>query len=184
MKKALKIILVVFLLGFAVLALPWILLAFLIMTSPNPPIPEQKYGEFEFRLVYIHDDEQIAIEDTLICEYDGIGMNEGRGKYIKWKQWYKSGNDAIVLLDLGIGSGIGRFGDVIKSHRIIYPLAPAEHFMGFRADYVELFPDAAHFYIYDHGWGSDRIAAEKLLEEYGISLISWEVAPPISNIAR
>ena len=68
-----------------VLVLPWMLLYLGIAFSPDPPRPEITRGEFPFRLEYEIDGKRVVIEDTLICEFDGFGMNEGAGKYRKWK---------------------------------------------------------------------------------------------------
>lgn len=71
---------------------PWATMFFGISSFPNPTKPEITHGEFPFHLVYEINGETKVIEDTLICEYDGIGMNEGNGKYRKWKESLASGN--------------------------------------------------------------------------------------------
>jgi len=71
---------------------PWVMISLGISLLPNPPKPGITYSEFPFRLVYEINGERKVIEDTLICEYDGIGMDEGRGKYRKWKEHLASGN--------------------------------------------------------------------------------------------
>lgn len=71
--------------------LPWAMIALGMLISPNPPRPEITYGEFPFSLEYEINGHRKVIEDTLIGEYDGIGMNEGIGKYRKWKWRLASG---------------------------------------------------------------------------------------------
>ncbi len=48
-------------------------------------------GEFPFCLEYEIKGKRSVIQDTLICEYDGIGINEGQGKYREWKEHLASG---------------------------------------------------------------------------------------------
>ena len=50
-------------------------------------MPEIRYGEFPFRLEYEINGERFVIEDTVICEFDGIGWNEAQGKFRKWKDY-------------------------------------------------------------------------------------------------
>lgn len=81
--------------------MPWISIYLGIQSEPNSPSPTTKYGEFPFRLEYEIDGKRMVIQDTLICEYDGVGADEGRGKYRKWKQAkISSGEDRLTLLKL------------------------------------------------------------------------------------
>lgn len=57
------------------LILPWLLIFIGIYLEPNPPSPMNKHGEFPFHLVYEVDDKQYTIDDTIICDYAGIGMD-------------------------------------------------------------------------------------------------------------
>ena len=40
----------------------------------------------------------ITINDIYVCEYDGIGTNEGQGKYVEWKGYIKSSNQENLVL--------------------------------------------------------------------------------------
>jgi hypothetical protein len=60
-----------------------VLSCFLISLVINPKIT---HGEFPFHLVYEVDGKQYTINDTIICDYAGIGMDEGNGIYINWKE--------------------------------------------------------------------------------------------------
>ncbi|USB32453.1 hypothetical protein [Paenibacillus sp. YPG26] len=71
---------------------PWISLFAGIHSLPNPTRPSITYGEFPFQLEYELDGKRMIIEDILICEFDGFGTDEGRGKYRKWKQRLASGS--------------------------------------------------------------------------------------------
>ena len=165
--KKLPIILLI--LVAAYYTLPWMAINLVVMFGPKPPIPEIKYGEFPFRLVYEIDGEQKIVEDVIVCEYDGIGMNEGSGKYIKWKSYLKSNRkEEIVLLSLGIGK------------KIIYPAGNPRYYMGDLGEnraYNPLFPNA----IMTRLNGAGLIDSNELQEMYNIKLISLEESPPIEN---
>ncbi|MCL2679484.1 MAG: hypothetical protein FWF18_04285 [Dehalococcoidia bacterium] len=140
--------------------------------SPNPPMPEIRYGEFPFRLEYEINGELIVIEDTVICEFDGVDVSwEGDGKTRKWKSHLASGNDRVVLLDLDI------------SEAICALMGWAEYYMGdsnYKPDEGGLIPDV---YIYDASQTVTYrdISIDDLYYIYGIRLISWEFTDPIVN---
>jgi len=180
MKKILLILLVLLIIPVAVMgyfALPWIAIGVGLYRSPDPPMPEITYGEFPFRLVYELNGEIIVVEDVIICKFDGIGMDEGRGKHRKWTRRLASGNDRIILLEI----------DDTTSIRYT-PGGEARYYMG---DMEELeilgldFDNRMSFaHIYDPNDDSLRstiIPTDKLFEQYGIRLISWEPSPPIVN---
>jgi len=76
----------------AFVALPWVaMFIYWTVLSPNPPMPEIRYGEFPFRLEYELNGESFIVEDTLICEFDGV-WNSGMGKYLQWKMRLLSGD--------------------------------------------------------------------------------------------
>lgn len=148
---------------------PWVAMSVVRAISPNPPQPEIKYGEFPFRLVYDIRGEQKVVEDAVICEYDGIAMNEGVGKYRKWKSSLMSNNEEyIVLLSLFDG------------RKIVYPFGNADYYMGEDKTEYYLFPNA----IILRNNGSNLIRAAELKKEYDIELISWEASPAIQNTFR
>ena len=159
---------------------PWVMIAIGLIVSPNPPKPEITYGEFPFRLVYEINGQQKMIEDTLICEYDGIGLDEGRGKYRKWKQRLASENESIILLK------------VDDTKEIEFFPGSAAFYMGdsnfeyYMDDSVNegngsSFPNAL-LVTKDGRFTSVRvIEADQLLKEYNIQLISWDASPPIKN---
>ena len=165
------IILLVFV--FAYFTLPFVLIGLDNASKPNPPEPEITYGEFPFKLVYEISGEQKVIEDTVICEYDGIGIGSG-SKYRKWKSRLASGNKEVILLRIDN-----------KKH-IYYLVGSPSYYMGDmrkNTTWEHFFPDA---FLHDaKGFGmNDKIKADELLSEYGIKLISWEPSPPIVNSFR
>jgi len=169
---------------FAVFNLPWLLLYVGINSLPNPPQPSITYGEFPFKLVYEIDGKQRVIEDTLICEYDGLGKNEGIGKYIKWKKSYASGNSQVLLLNANNVKGIMYGKEEVVNQEVYYDPGPSEYYMGDDEykGYEPSFPDASFLEKYSQGRSvSGVIHANELLEKFHIKLISWESSPPIKN---
>ena len=77
--------------GVFLLVSPWISFAVgLWRIYPEPPKPKIKYGEFDFTFVYEMDGEIRSIEDTIICEFDGFQIDEGRGKTRRWKEDFEN----------------------------------------------------------------------------------------------
>ena len=69
-----------------------ILVPFLVIGGPvvaemlfdRPSKPEIKYAEFPFELVYEYDGEQYTIEESIICDYEGIKFTLDGGNYREW----------------------------------------------------------------------------------------------------
>ncbi|MGG0823341.1 hypothetical protein ABE099_10710 [Paenibacillus turicensis] len=136
--------------------------------QPDPPKPQVTYGEFQIRLEYEIDGQKKVIEDILICEFAGIGSDEGRGKFRKWKQRLKShGGSEITLLKIK------------NEGAITFSPGGAEYYMG-DSDYTEdnsSFPDA----IFEEFYRFSFIYADQLFNDYKIKLLKWEADPPIEN---
>lgn len=174
----------VFLIAFFIIIFPWLIMFFGLSTSPNPLIPEITYGEFPFRLEYEINGEKKIVEDTLICEYDGVGMDEGRGKFLKWKQYLASGNKELLLLENTGMEGIAFSNKKTTILTIYYDPGPAWFYMGDNhgARYTFDFPNASYSEKYNDGSGSNGIMSkEDLLSKYDIKLINWDYAKPIEN---
>ncbi|TPG69643.1 hypothetical protein EEL31_14850 [Brevibacillus laterosporus] len=150
---------------------PWVMIFLGSSLLPNPPRPEVAYGEFPFRLEYEINGQRMVIQDTLICEYDGIGADEGRGKYRKWKERLASGNEEIILLKVN------------DTKEIDFFPGSAEYYMG-DLDIGEndsSFPNAFYVEKDDGFTTSGSVVADQLLKEYNIKLISWDYTQPIKN---
>ncbi len=175
-----KIILIVVIVV-AVLLLPvifvaavWSLIFIGIWSEPNPPAPQETYGEFPFEITYTINDVQYTVNDVYICEYDGIGANEGIGKYRKWKGYIKgTGETSLVLYE--------------DEERIIYCyVGDAEFYMNDEM-YPEQRPLEPRVYsdlklsageIYK----KDRFdTTQEMMEYYKIEIIDWKLSEPIEN---
>lgn len=154
----------------SLLALPWILIFVGIQLMPAPPRPVITYGEFPFRLEYEIYGRRYVIKDTLICEYAGIGSNEGIGKYNKWEGRLLSGSERVTLLKLN------------NDMEICYPIRSAEYYMGdleSGVSYNRDFSNASLFTKFKGGHEARLIEADELFTKYRIKIISWEYTKPI-----
>ncbi|GJM80348.1 hypothetical protein HMSSN139_28440 [Paenibacillus sp. HMSSN-139] len=115
--------------------------------------------------------ERKVIQDTIICEFDGFGADEGRGKYRKWKQRLASGNERITLLK------------VDDTKEIYYNEGSAEYYMGDYGDaeFQHDFPNASMITKEGRTTSYGGIPAEELQKKYNIKLISWDYTSPIKN---
>jgi hypothetical protein len=150
---------------------PWLILYTGIQSAPNPPLPKITYGEFPFRLEYELDGERKVIEDTVICEFDGFGSNEGSGKYRKWKNRLASGDTEARITLLQISD----------TKKIVYYAGSADYYMGDQVTHYLnnfSFPNAV---IYEGSGGTRLVREEQLLNDYHIKLISWDYTQPILN---
>ena len=137
---------------------------------PNPPKPEITYGEFPIILVYEVNGEENIIEDTLICEYDGVShYGSPPIKERMWKHRFKRGR--LTLLQIGTteifydvpGIAYSQMGD-----------GPKKEYVSKDAYYNDT-KENPNFV------GRSYVGEEEVLEKYGIRIISWEIAPPIVN---
>lgn len=155
---------------------PWAAIFIGTMLLEEPAKPEIEREEFSFTLIYEINGERKEVKDTLICEFDGIGVDEGRGKYRKWKSKLASGNTNIKLWE-----GEGSRGE---KQEICYNYAPPGYYMG-DPDYAD--GNASNYSdIMLRKEKSDSIDEEfinekKLLQKYNIEIISWDCEEPIIN---
>ncbi|MNJ46040.1 hypothetical protein D3C77_411600 [compost metagenome] len=173
MKKLLAWIPLIFsIIIIAYFTIPWLLIFIGGQLEPNPPKPKITYAEFPVRLEYEVNGERKVAQDTVICEYEGVGWNEGSGKYRKWKQRLASGNDDFLLLK------------VDDSTRIYFYPESAQYYMNDLQEYdgvSRLFPNAMIQQKQGETDDFSRIRADELLKTYKIKLIKWEDSPPIKN---
>jgi hypothetical protein len=155
------------------------------VSTPDPPKPEITYAEFPFRIEIECEGKRIILEDTVVCEFDGIKMKDvmvGGGKYRTWKRELKNGSESPVPPMIGSAPNNHLFtlrekrenDEVLEA--VKYFLGSAEWYMG------EPNSDAnrVKFRVY---WkhGLDFETEEDVLKQYGIKIISIEETPPIKN---
>ncbi len=128
---------------------PWLLLYIGLSSGENPPKPEYSYGEFPFYLEYEINGQIMSVEDTVIVKYDGIGLSEGTGKDIKWKQTLASGNEEVVLF---------QDGDSVK---IIHPVRERDYHLEEKIVQKVFHQPLA------------MVIEEKILKPYGFTETGW-----------
>lgn len=163
---------ILFTIFIALFTLPWLLIGLGGLLEDDPPVPQVKYAEFPVRLEYEVNGQKKVATDTVICEYDGVGWNEGQGKHRKWKQRLASGNERLLLLKIDDSTGI------------YFSTRSAEYYMNDLKDYViggGLFPDALLYQKQGTPNDFSIISADELLEKYKIKLTKLEDSPPIKN---
>lgn len=170
---AVSILLVVFAMCFA----PWGIVYIGTLLLEEPAKPEIVREEFSFTLIYDSNGERKMIKDTLICEFDGIGADEGRGKYRKWKSKLASGNKNIKLWE-----GKGKKG---AKQEICYNCAPPGYYMG-DPDYgngnKSNYSDIILKKELSDSMEEIFMSEKKLLQKYNIEIISWDCEEPIKNV--
>lgn len=169
---AISIILVLLL----ICVVPWGSIFIGTMLLEEPAKPEIVREEFSFLLIYKINGEKKVIEDTLICEFDGIGVDEGRGKYRKWKSKLASGNTNIILWE--------KKGNV--KQQIFYNYEPPGYYMGDpyykdgnKSNYSDVVLKKESSDI-----DEEFISEKKLLQKYNIEIISWDCEEPIKNVFK
>lgn len=153
---------------------PWGSIFIGTMLLEEPAKPEIVREEFSFMLIYKINGERKVIKDTLICEYDGIGVDEGRGKYRKWKSKLASGNTNIILWE--------KKGKV--KQQIYYNYAPPGYYMGdpyFKDGNKSNYSDIVLKRV-SSDIDEEFITEKKLLQKYNIEIISWDCEEPIKNV--
>ncbi len=157
---------------FLYIALGWtVVLGGMWLFTPNPPQPQETNGEFPFELTYKIDGETITIRDVYVCEYDGVGFNEGNGKYRKWNGYIKGTGETSILL-------------IEDTEREIYCfVGDAEFYMG-DEKYPEKKPLAPRLYNVTNNSNVEYVesySSNEIMEYYKIEIISWTSSDPIEN---
>ena len=94
-------LLALFLFSLLLVCCGWsIVLGGMYLFTPAPPQPIIQTGEFPFELTYKLNGELYTVKDVYVCNYEGIGFDEGNGKYRKWSGYIKgSGESAIFVTE-------------------------------------------------------------------------------------
>lgn len=161
------------------ISLPWILIGLGISLSPNPSTPKITHGEFPFHLVYEADGKQYTIDDTIICDYDGMDADEGHGKYIKWKERLANGNKITSFsFTEDYQYGIGLFDGVIQgqgSTAIICDIGNPQYYLGYNK-YTDYFPGRVSI---ASSAATGVISEDELWNKYKIKIIEEKFSQPM-----
>ncbi|MGR6762207.1 hypothetical protein [Paenibacillus polymyxa] len=188
-KKTLLFLSIPLLLAFAIIAfiaLPWLLIFIGNQLEPNPSPPEITYEKFPFRLEYEINGQRKVIQDTLICEYDGIGSNEARGKYRKWRERLAGGDRLLPVLEvnsrieISYYPGIAEYymGDLDSSDEYQQTVADS---IFIEQEGIIIKKDGRVFENDGRTINTQFSNSNELLAKYHIKLISWDSTPPIKD---
>ena len=200
MKKKIGLIIISVILvpitGLLAITSPWWLLAVGLYFLPAPPKPEIRCEEFDFKLIYEWEGETRTVEDTVVCEFDGFDLDEGRGKTRRWKKHLKNEQDnelytfRLERIDDPAFAGEWRDRELeydlivlqnIEHYKVLLGVGSAEYFMG-EPNYAQV-KDGPTVQVYDinAGYYKDPEASDAFVEEHGFEIISWECDEPIVN---
>lgn len=169
MKQLFIILILVILLLIAFIVGPWLLIYFGLSSEENPPKPAFTYGEFPFYLEYEINGQIMIVEDTVIVKYDGIGLSEGTGKYIKWKQTLASGNEEVVLFKDG------------ESVKLILTVRERNYHLEEVENEYNLLPKVIKEERKGRRTSKDYISEVELFNEYKMKLIKFEYGEPLKK---
>jgi hypothetical protein len=138
------------------------------MLFDRPSKPTVTHGEFPFELVYEYNGEQFTINETIVCEYEGISFAIDGGNSRDWT-CYVTNNDNYGQYDLDP-----------ENYPVLYIQIPLE------ADYYMGDPnadaDASVPYIY---YPDDKTGTmyyeQDLSDVVGAKIISWKPSQPLKD---
>ena len=183
MKKAVKVALIAVGVSLGILALlvisayiPWLIVLFGYFFSENPEKPEIRYGEFDYSLVYELNGETKTINDTLVCEYDGISRSL-EGKSVAWKSYIKGTKDQDNYLIFE--NDEYRLYIYVPADARYYMDDPVYELYGFDAD-------NSPWFVYEYVNDGPEVeyqmySVEDYEEKFGAKIVSWEIEDPIEN---
>ncbi|MFF2093371.1 hypothetical protein [Paenibacillus sp. NPDC058174] len=171
MKQFLKTSLIVILVLIACISAPWLLLYLGLSAGEDPPKPAYSYGEFPFYLEYEINGQRIIVDDKVIVKYAGIGLSEGTGKYIKWKQTLGSGNKEVILFEDG------------ESETLIFTIRDRDYHLeeNEEGNKYDSRPDVYRKARKENMRSVEVMTERELLKYYKIKLIKFEYGEPLKK---
>ena len=166
--------------------------------EPCPPEPAVKYGEFPFQLKYEINGKEIAVEDTVVVEFDGFkrtGQIGGTRRRL-WKsylknnnaEWYSNNTDVQPFSEVEVV-----LMKIDEKTRVCFLLGSSSYYMNDPASSTDekdqefyRFPEANYSINKIDYDGNEilyrpRVGVNELWEKYKIKLLSWEHSEPIKN---
>ncbi len=167
--KTAVILIVVFLL---IIWSPWIFIGCMAILEPDPPTPEETYGEFPFELTYKINGEIITIKDIYVCEYAGVGWSEAGGKYRKWNGYVKGSGETSIFITED------------SDRKIFCFVGDAEFYMN-DEQYPEKRPLTPHLYsVKKNADIMNSLHQDEIAALYNIEIVSWKFSEPIENLFK
>ena len=170
MKKIRKIVLIILLivvaLGFALNFLSGGILQDVLFD--RPVTPKTKKAEFPFEIVYEYNNEQFTVNETIVCEYEGISFKLEGGNSRDWNCYITNNDD------------YGRYYLDKEKYPSLYVQIPLE------ADYYMGDPDAnpefslPYIFFIDESTGTTYYEQD-LSSVIGAKIISFKLSEPLVN---
>lgn len=134
----------------------------------RPSKPQEKHGEFAFELIYEYNGEQFTVNETIVCDYEGISFSLEGGNSRDWNCYITNNED------------FGRYYPDEQKHPSLYVQVPlnAEYYMGSPDASVEF--ATPYLFFIDDSTGTTYYEQD-LTEVVGAKIIHWEVAAPLEN---
>ena len=151
------------------------------LATLRPPRPEITYGEFPIRVTCEVNGEEIIVEDTVICEFDGY-YGAGVTMRRQWSERLASGDKEILLLKIDESTALRCWGGSAE-----YYLGEEELYYMSREAYEKRRDEefeSSFIGLYENtetGLEYRPMSANEALEQYGFRVISVEYSEPIEN---
>lgn len=134
----------------------------------RPSKPKQKTAEFPFTLVYEYNGEQFTVEESIVCEFEGISFSLEGGNSRDWN-CYVTNNEEY-----------GQYYLDREKYPTLYIQIPLN------ADYLMGAPNSNPAYINPYIFFTEDSTGTTYYEEaeiksVGAKIISWKVAKPLVN---
>ena len=139
------------------------------MLFDRPGKPKTKHGEFPFELVYEYNGQRFTVNETIVCDYEGVSFSLEGGNSRDWNCYITNNDD------------YGRYYLDKANHPTLYVQVPlnAEYYMGdpnasveFATPYIFFIDDATGTTYYE----------QDLTDVIGAIIISWKPSHPLETI--
>ena len=142
---------------------------FSLAVLPAPEVPDIKYAEFPFEIVYSIDGETFEFNDVYVCKYKGIDLDYTDSKILVWNTYLKhSDTEHVELMPYNSSGSL-----------CLYLGSPEYYMMGSFPGYGEHVPGEYIHHSLNHK--REEISFEEAKEEYGLEIISTKFSEPIEN---
>lgn len=156
---------------------------------PNPPKPEIKYGEFEFRLIYSIEGNLKEVSDVIVCKFEGFEVRSiGDSKKRVWSENIKNENlyELFHFRDEEREESNPTYSAIcienIDDFKVILHLPEAEWFLG-EPNYKGV-PEMPRIQVYDTKtkYYLDPTQSNLFLEEHNFRVVDWSCDNPVENV--
>ena len=151
--------------------IPFICYAVIILWNAffvKPEKPNIEHGEFPFELVYKHKGEEITIEDTLTCDFNGYSYSIEGGNSRHWNSLFEKDNE------------YGHYYVDKENYPDLYIVVPdyCEYYMGSKEAIKEYSEPYIHYI--DESTGTYYEEKDKV-DVVETEIVKWNTSEPLKN---